>query len=961
MAAFHQRGGVLRLGGRKGESEMAVLVADAAWEDVDTLDLTACRLTDKSLVDVTPALEPALARSRLRELDLSDSPHLTCDGITNVAALIEHAPGLEVLVLCGCAGVDRTACIMLALLLRTTASLRTLDLSRCSRLTDAGVLELSGALRENRSLSVLRLAVCPQLSNHAARSLGDALQSNSSVQLLDLAGCTQIGERGAVELGLGLRANRALTALDLSGCYAIGDGAMGPLGEALAANATLGRLNLSGLYRLTDTGLVRLQEGVARRAAALQLELSGVEGLDDARRAALRAALEARGGSLRADDASTGYDEPAAGGDGGGGALGLGAAAAAYEEAEVGGVPLDAYAAALGGPRAPPRRVRELPRDGVLGWLAWLSPVLARSAVTVVTPRSVQEERAAVWIQAAFRGFLARKRARAESLADVRVRIDESARRSAAATIARTWRTKQRRAAVRHNWREGPLGELAWSRWSRPPPRLDVRQLLRLLAPACAWAALLCALAVGLGWAYAAETAAGAFAGVQRTFPEVTVCQLAAGWAWVPLGVGAALLVGSLALTYASARRAFRFVLLLASALLVPAAAFGLFVASATLRSLDTRALHQAECRAHLGPRLWAGCVNVSYGCAAQGTPLACACAALDLAGEGLGALPTELGALSSGLLMSVNASTNQLERVNGSALAAARGSLRALDLGHNLITDLPTELGRLSRLVSLSFAHNGLEGFPARLSARLGSLSALRTLDLSANQIASLPSELGLCSALVHLDVGSNRLSALPTELASLPRLQVLAAPDNSLSALPARLLDADGPPLKALLATANRLSALPAPSAAAGSQESLELLHVAENGLAELPESTLGALPALRVLDVRDNRLSSLPDAALTAAADLDLEIVRTDGNSLGAAAQGTLAALERRGVVVAAEESERCERDVRVDYAPPCVDEDEDGEADWPRGAFVDSADACPADPVRLSGSLCAARRR
>ncbi|MCY3660693.1 MAG: leucine-rich repeat domain-containing protein, partial [Caldilineaceae bacterium] len=184
----------------------------------------------------------------------------------------------------------------------------------------------------------------------------------------------------------------------------------------------------------------------------------------------------------------------------------------------------------------------------------------------------------------------------------------------------------------------------------------------------------------------------------------------------------------------------------------------------------------------------------------------------LDLSGNRLTSLPSELGRLRPNLL---DLSDNRL-----TSLPPELGQLQppahpwftdyvnrtvTLDLSGNQLTDLPPELGRISNLVQLDLSDNQLTDLPDVLFQ----LDQLEALNLSGNPLGTLPPEIGKLSALEILGLSSNRLTALPPELGELWQLVSLDLSGNRLTALPSELKQASH--LRHLNLSSNRLTALP------------------------------------------------------------------------------------------------------------------------------------------------------
>ena len=210
----------------------------------------------------------------------------------------------------------------------------------------------------------------------------------------------------------------------------------------------------------------------------------------------------------------------------------------------------------------------------------------------------------------------------------------------------------------------------------------------------------------------------------------------------------------------------------------------------------------------------------------------------LNLRGNQLQALPSEIGQLSS---------------------------LTSLSLRGNQLQALPPEIGQLSNLTELNLVENQLQALPPEI----GQLSNLTELNLWGNQLQALPPEIGQLSSLTSLSLGGNQLQALPPEIGQLSNLTELYLWYNELQALPPEIgqlsnlteLDLDG----------NQLGALPPEI---GQLSNLTSLSLGGNQLEALPPE-IGQLSNLTELDVGDNPLQRLPYSILELRKLLNIEL--------------------------------------------------------------------------------------
>jgi Leucine-rich repeat (LRR) protein len=215
----------------------------------------------------------------------------------------------------------------------------------------------------------------------------------------------------------------------------------------------------------------------------------------------------------------------------------------------------------------------------------------------------------------------------------------------------------------------------------------------------------------------------------------------------------------------------------------------------------------------------------------------------LDLADEGLTALPPEIGQLTS---------------------------LFALRLDGNQLTALPPEIGQLSNLHELALDNNQLTALPPEV----GELTNLRTLRLNGNQLTALPPEIGQLSNLFTLRLDGNQLIALQPEIYRIASLQTLRLDGNQLTELPPEIGQLHK--LRTLWLDGNQLTELPPEI---GQLRTLYELMLARNKLTALPLG-IGRLVKLQELGLDGNQLTVLPPQVgeLT-----NLRTLRLNGNQL------------------------------------------------------------------------------
>jgi len=154
----------------------------------------------------------------------------------------------------------------------------------------------------------------------------------------------------------------------------------------------------------------------------------------------------------------------------------------------------------------------------------------------------------------------------------------------------------------------------------------------------------------------------------------------------------------------------------------------------------------------------------------------------LDFSGQGLTALPPEIGQLTN--LTGLYLNKNQL-----TALPPEIGqliNLTGLYLNKNQLTVLPPEIGQLKNLAHLSLGRNQLTVLPPEI----GQLKNLAHLSLRENQLTVLPPEIGQLTNVTTLSLRKNQLTALPPEIGQLKNLANLSLGKNQLTALPPEIV---------------------------------------------------------------------------------------------------------------------------------------------------------------------------
>ncbi len=219
----------------------------------------------------------------------------------------------------------------------------------------------------------------------------------------------------------------------------------------------------------------------------------------------------------------------------------------------------------------------------------------------------------------------------------------------------------------------------------------------------------------------------------------------------------------------------------------------------------------------------------------------------LDLSGNQLSELPTEIGQLAN--LTTLHLNHNQLSELPTEITQLT--NLTTLVLNHNQLSELPAEIGQLADLTTLDLSYNRL----SKLPAEIGQLANLRTLDLNHNQLSELPAEITQLVNLTTLVLNQNQLSELPAEITQLVNLTTLHLNHNQLNELPTEITQLKN--LKMLVLSFNQLNELPAEITQLAN---LKMLVLSGNQLSELP-AEITQLANLTTLHLSFNQLRELP----------------------------------------------------------------------------------------------------
>ncbi|XP_054720765.1 PH domain leucine-rich repeat-containing protein phosphatase 1-like [Uloborus diversus] len=228
----------------------------------------------------------------------------------------------------------------------------------------------------------------------------------------------------------------------------------------------------------------------------------------------------------------------------------------------------------------------------------------------------------------------------------------------------------------------------------------------------------------------------------------------------------------------------------------------------------------------------------------------------------GIGPLPEA----AAGRLKELNLSKN---RISGFLDLSLLSSLVRLDISHNEVEDL--EVLKLSRLESLMVSQNALkslhlDGTKLRiLRADVNDLESIKckhlpthleTLDISHNNMMSLPDWISEAKSMTHMCASHNQITSLPKQLFASSSLRNLQVTHNLLNDLPEMLTPCH---IRTLCLQYNKIQSLPDNFFLA--LPCLEVLNLSYNCLSCLPQS-YGTNKNLRRIILTGNQVKNLND---------------------------------------------------------------------------------------------------
>ncbi|MEI6428463.1 MAG: COR domain-containing protein [Pseudanabaena sp. ELA607] len=230
----------------------------------------------------------------------------------------------------------------------------------------------------------------------------------------------------------------------------------------------------------------------------------------------------------------------------------------------------------------------------------------------------------------------------------------------------------------------------------------------------------------------------------------------------------------------------------------------------------------------------------------------------LDLSGNDLEGLPSEIGRLQSLEKLILGKWDNQTHEKKGNRLTTIPQeifqltNLKELSISYNQITAIPDEIANLANLTTLNLNDNQITAIPDVID----NLTNLTRLVLYANQISVIPDAITNLVNLTALYLDSNQITAIPDEIANLANLAKFILDKNRITAIPNAITNLAN--LTDLSLSHNRITAIPN---AIANLANLITLDLSRNQITAIPDE-IAQLDKLHILDLRENPLPIPPE---------------------------------------------------------------------------------------------------
>ncbi len=250
----------------------------------------------------------------------------------------------------------------------------------------------------------------------------------------------------------------------------------------------------------------------------------------------------------------------------------------------------------------------------------------------------------------------------------------------------------------------------------------------------------------------------------------------------------------------------------------------------------------------------------------------------LDLSGNDLEKLPSEIGRLQSLEKLILGKWDDEEEEEKGNRLTAIPKeifqltNLKELHISDNQITAIPDAIANLANLTTLDLTSNEITVIPDEIAQ----LVNLTTLYLYGNQITAIPDAIANLANLSELNLNSNRITSIPDAIANLANLTELSLWNNQITAIPDAITKLEN--LTELYLSGNRIRAIPDSIA---NLANLTELYLSGNRIRAIPDS-IANLANLTTLNLHSNQITAIPD---TIAQLVNLTRLSLGGNQITA----------------------------------------------------------------------------
>jgi internalin A len=230
----------------------------------------------------------------------------------------------------------------------------------------------------------------------------------------------------------------------------------------------------------------------------------------------------------------------------------------------------------------------------------------------------------------------------------------------------------------------------------------------------------------------------------------------------------------------------------------------------------------------------------------------------LDLSGNDLEGLPSEIGRLQSLEKLILGKLDNKTHQYKGNRLTVIPQeifqltNLKELHIAYNQITAIPDAIAKLANLTELYLSKNQITAIPDAIAQ----LSNLTSLNLSNNQITAIPDAIANLANLTVLNLSSNKITQIPDTIAQLTNLTELELFNNQITVIPNKIANLAN--LTVLNLSSNEITQIPDTIAQLTNLTELYLTN--NSNISVIPDGTF-QLSKLRQLQISGNNISVIP----------------------------------------------------------------------------------------------------